>query len=200
LQAHGVSPVDFNSYGARRGNHEVLMRGTFGNIRLRNAMVEKEGPYTAHQPSGEEMFIYDAAMRYRDEGVPLIVIAGREYGGGSSRDWAAKGPVLLGVRAVLAETYERIHRTNLVGMGILPLQFLPTQTAASLGLTGREEFDVVGLADGVSAGQRVKLRVRDGSSERMIEVISRLDGPVELDYYRQGGIMPAVLRRLATQA
>jgi aconitate hydratase len=199
LQQQGVSPVDFNSYGARRGNHEVLMRGTFGNIRLRNNMAEKEGPYTTHQPSDEEMFIYDAAMKYRDEGVPLIVIAGREYGGGSSRDWAAKGPALLGVRAVVAETYERIHRTNLVGMGILPLQFLPGQTAQSLGLTGREEFDVVGLADGLAAGQRVKLRVRDGSDERMIELISRLDGPVELDYYRQGGIMPAVLRRLAAQ-
>ncbi|MEX2548255.1 MAG: aconitate hydratase AcnA [Chloroflexota bacterium] len=199
LQDHGVAPLAFNSYGARRGNHEVLMRGTFGNIRLRNAMVEKEGPYTAHQPTGEEMFIYDAAMRYRGEGVPLIVIAGREYGGGSSRDWAAKGPALLGVRAVLAETYERIHRTNLVGMGILPLQFLPGQNAASLGLTGREEFDVAGLSDGLAQGQKVKLRVRDGSAERMIEVICRLDGPVELDYYRQGGILPAVLRRLASE-
>ena len=173
------------------------MRGTFGNIRLRNIMADKEGPYTTYQPSGEEMFIYDAAMKYRDEGVPLIVIAGREYGGGSSRDWAAKGPLLLGVRAVLAETYERIHRTNLVGMGILPLQFVPGQNAESLGLTGREEFDVVGLASGLQAGQKVKLRVRDGSGERMIDVLCRLDGPVELDYYRQGGILPAVLRRLA---
>jgi len=198
LQEHGVPPLEFNSYGARRGNHEVLMRGTFGNIRLRNSMADKEGPYTTHQPSGEEMFIYDAAMRYRPEGVPLIVIAGREYGGGSSRDWAAKGPALLGVRAVLAETYERIHRTNLVGMGILPLQFMPGQNAASLGLTGTEEYDVVGLSDGISKGEKVKLRVRDASGERFIEVISRLDGPVELEYYRQGGILPAVLRRLAS--
>jgi len=198
LQEHGVPPLEFNSYGARRGNHEVLMRGTFGNIRLRNSMADKEGPYTTHQPSGEEMFIYDAAMRYRPEGVPLIVIAGREYGGGSSRDWAAKGPALLGVRAVLAETYERIHRTNLVGMGILPLQFMPGQNAASLGLTGTEEYDVVGLSDGISKGEKVKLRVRDASGELFIELISRLDGPVELEYYRQGGILPAVLRRLAS--
>ena len=193
LQEHGVAPTEFNSYGARRGHHEVLVRGTFGNIRLRNSLAEKEGPYTTHQPSGAEMFIYDAAMRYRDEGVPLIVIAGREYGGGSSRDWAAKGPALLGVRAVLAETYERIHRTNLVGMGILPLQFMAGDSAASLGLTGREEFDVIGLVK----GEKVKLRVRDESGERFIDVITRLDGPVELEYYRQGGILPAVLRRLA---
>jgi aconitate hydratase len=147
------------------------------------------------------MFIYDAAMRYRDEGVPLIVLAGREYGGGSSRDWAAKGPSLLGVRAVIAETYERIHRTNLIGMGILPLQFKPGQTAASLGLTGREEYDVVGLAgDGLSGDPQVRLRVRDESGERMIDVLCRLDGPVEVEYYRQGGIMPAVLRRLANGA
>ncbi len=198
LQEHGGSPVDFNSYGARRGNHEVLMRGTFGNIRLKNLMVEKEGPYTAFQPGGNEMFIYDAAIKYRESGTPLIVIAGREYGGGSSRDWAAKGPALLGVRAVIAETYERIHRTNLIGMGILPLQFKPGQNASSLGLGGTEEFDVIGLGDDLKSGQTVKVRVRDGKGERQIEVICRLDGPVEIDYYRQGGIMPAVLRRLAT--
>ena len=133
LQEHGVAPLDFNSYGARRGHHEVMMRGTFGNIRLRNALVpDKEGPYTLALPSGEEAFIYDAAMRYRDEGVPLLIIAGREYGSGSSRDWAAKGTALLGVRAVIAESYERIHRSNLVGMGVLPLQFLPGESAASL--------------------------------------------------------------------
>jgi aconitate hydratase len=197
LQEHGVAPVEFNSYGARRGHHEVMMRGTFGNIRLRNALTEKEGPYTAHQPSGDEMFIYDAAMRYRDEGVPLVIIAGREYGSGSSRDWAAKGTLLLSVRAVLAESYERIHRANLVGMGVLPLQFVAGQNAASLGLSGHEEFDVVGLSAGLSQRQQVKLRVRDGQSERMIDAICRLDGPVELEYYRQGGIIPAVLRRLA---
>jgi aconitate hydratase len=200
LQARGVAPLDFNSYGARRGQHEVMMRGTFGNIRLHNALAEKEGPYTAHQPSGEPLFIYDAAMRYGTDGVPLIVLAGKEYGSGSSRDWAAKGPALLGVRAVLAESYERIHRSNLVGMGVLPLQYLPGQSAESLGLTGREEFSVLGLSDGLAVRQRVTLRVRDANGTRDIEVIARLDGPVEIDYYRQGGILPAVLRRLARGA
>ena len=144
LQEHGVAPLEFNCYGARRGHHEVMMRGTFGNIRLRNALAEQEGPYTTYQPSGEAMFLYDAAMRYLADGVPLIVLAGKEYGSGSSRDWAAKGTTLLGVRAVLAESYERIHRSNLVGMGVLPLQFLPGESAASLGLTGRERYDVAG--------------------------------------------------------
>ncbi len=197
LQEHGVAPLDFNSYGARRGHHDVMMRGTFGNIRLRNALTEKEGPYTTHQPSGDEMFIYDAALRYQRENVPLIVICGREYGSGSSRDWAAKGTALLGVRAVLAESYERIHRSNLVGMGVLPLQFQPGQNAQSLGLTGREEYDIAGLSHDLVARQNVTLRVRDGQGERRIEVICRIDGPVELDYYRQGGILPAVLRKLA---
>jgi aconitate hydratase len=200
LQEHGVGPLEFNSYGARRGHHEVMMRGTFGNIRLHNALTEKEGPYTTFQPSGDEMFIYDAAMRYQRQGTPLLIIAGREYGSGSSRDWAAKGTTLLGVRAVLAESYERIHRSNLVGMGVLPLQFQPGQNAASLGLTGREEFDVLGLEHGLAQRQTVTLRVRDEHGERNIEVIARLDGPVELDYYRQGGILPAVLRRLAGSA
>jgi aconitate hydratase len=197
LQERGVTPLQFNSYGSRRGHHEVMMRGTFGNIRLRNAMVEREGPYTAHQPSGEEMFIYDAAMRYADEGVPLVILAGREYGSGSSRDWAAKGTSLLGVRAVLAESYERIHRSNLVGMGVLPLQYTPGESAQSLGLTGREEFDVLGLANGLTAQMPVTLRVRDANGERLIRVICRLDGPIEIEYYRQGGILPAVLRRLS---
>ncbi len=197
LQEQGVAPLEFNSFGARRGHHEVMMRGTFGNIRLRNALTEREGPYTAHQPSGDELFIYDAAMRYANEGVPLIVIAGREYGSGSSRDWAAKGTSLLGVRAVLAESYERIHRSNLVGMGVMPLQFQPGQNAQSLGLTGHEEYDLLGLADGLSAHKTLTLRVRDESGERNISVIARLDGPVELEYYVQGGILPAVLRRLA---
>ncbi len=200
LQEHGVTPLEFNSYGARRGHHDVMVRGTFGNIRLRNALTEKEGPYTAHQPSGDEMFIYDAALRYAAENVPLLVIAGREYGSGSSRDWAAKGTKLLGVRAVLAESYERIHRANLVGMGVLPLQFKPGENAESLGLTGREEFDVAGLSDGLAQRQTLRLRVRDERGERQIEVIARLDGPVELEYYRQGGILPAVLRRLAARA
>jgi aconitate hydratase len=204
LQAHGVAPLEFNSYGSRRGHHEVLIRGTFGNVRLRNRLVpETEGPYTLHLPSGEEGFIYDVAMRYGDEGVPLVVIAGREYGTGSSRDWAAKGPALLGVRAVLAESYERIHRSNLVGMGIMPLQFLPGDSAASLGLTGHERYTIEGLAAGLTPRQRLTVVARadadaaDGGRERRFEAIARLDGPIDVDYYRQGGILPAVLRRLA---
>jgi len=197
LQERGVTPLQFNSYGARRGHHEVMMRGTFGNIRLRNLLVEREGPYTAHQPSGAEMFIYDAAMRYRDEAVPLIVIAGSEYGSGSSRDWAAKGTALLGVKAVLARSFERIHRSNLVGMGVLPLEFKPGDSVESLGLSGREEFDIEGLTDGLRPRQHAQLVVRDGSRERRIEVVCRLDGPIEIGYYRNGGILPAVLRRLA---
>jgi aconitate hydratase len=199
LQERGVTPLQFNSYGARRGHHEVMMRGTFGNIRLRNALVEKEGPYTTHQPSGDEMFIYDAATRYRDEGTPLVILAGREYGSGSSRDWAAKGTLLLGIRAVIAESYERIHRSNLVGMGVMPLQFVPGESVASLGLTGRESFSVLGMAEGVSPHRRLVVEARgDDGGTRRFEVICRLDGPIEVDYYRQGGILPAVLRRLAS--
>ncbi|MFN8519061.1 MAG: aconitate hydratase [Chloroflexota bacterium] len=200
LQAHGVEPRDFNSYGARRGHHEVMMRGTFGNIRLRNALAEKEGPFTTHQPDGEAMTLYDAAMRYAAEGTPLVILAGTEYGSGSSRDWAAKGTRLLGVRAVIAQSYERIHRSNLVGMGVLPLQFLPGESAASLGLTGREAFDITGLATGLRPRSELRVVVRDGQAERSFGAICRLDGPIELDYYRQGGILPAVLRRLATSA
>jgi aconitate hydratase len=203
LQERNVPPVEFNSYGARRGHHEVMMRGTFGNIRLRNALVPgKEGPYTVHLPDGEEAFIYDAAMRYQKEGTPLVVLAGREYGSGSSRDWAAKGTLLLGVRAVLAESFERIHRSNLVGMGVLPLQFLPGDSAASLGLTGRETFEVHGLADDLSPKKRLTVVARadpkDGGGEKRFEAIARLDGPIDIGYYRHGGILPAVLRRLAT--
>jgi aconitate hydratase len=202
LQEHGVGPLEFNSYGARRGHHEVMMRGTFGNIRLRNRIVEgKEGPWTAHLPDGEEQFIYDAAMRYRDEGVPLVVLAGREYGSGSSRDWAAKGTALLGVRAVIAESYERIHRSNLVGMGVLPLQFMPGDSASSLGFTGRERYTIHGLADGLTPRQRLTVVAEDDDgARRRFEAIARLDGPIDVDYYRQGGILPAVLRRLASEA
>ena len=199
LQERGVGPLEFNSYGARRGHHEVMMRGTFGNIRLHNELVEgKEGPYTVHLPSGDEAFIYDAAMRYAAEGVPLVLLAGREYGSGSSRDWAAKGTALLGIRAVIAESYERIHRSNLVGMGVLPLQFKPGDSASSLGLTGRETFTIEGLADRLAPRASVAVRVTDEAGrERRFEAIARLDGPIEVDYYRQGGILPAVLRRLA---
>ncbi len=199
LQAHGVGPLEFNSYGARRGQHEVMIRGTFANIRLRNRLVDgREGPFTVHLPDGAETFIYDAAERYATDGVPLLVIAGREYGSGSSRDWAAKGTRLLGIRAVLAESYERIHRSNLVGMGVLPLQFLPDQNAASLGLTGRERYTIEGLAGGPAPRARLTVvATPDDGVARRFEVIARLDGPIEVDYYRQGGILPAVLRRLA---
>jgi aconitate hydratase len=199
LQAHGVGPLEFNSYGARRGHHEVMVRGTFGNIRLRNGLVEgKEGPYTVHLPEGDEGFIYDVAMRYGADGVPLAIIAGREYGSGSSRDWAAKGPALLGVRFVIAESYERIHRANLVGMGILPLQFLPGERAATLGLTGRETLSVAGLEGGLTPRQSVTVTVRpDAGPERRFEAIARLDGPIDVEYYLGGGILPTVLRRLA---
>ena len=176
------------------------MRGTFGNIRLRNALVpDKEGPYTIHLPDATDAFIYDAAMQYAAEGVPLLVIAGREYGSGSSRDWAAKGPALLGVRAVIAESFERIHRSNLVGMGILPLQFSPGESAASLGLTGRESYTIAGLADGLVPRQRLTVVARDDRDgrERRFEVVARLDGPIEVEYFRHGGILQAVLRRLA---
>jgi aconitate hydratase len=178
------------------------MRGTFGNVRLRNGLVDgEEGPYTVHLPDGEEQFIYEAAMRYRAEGVPLLVIAGREYGSGSSRDWAAKGTALLGVRAVLAESYERIHRSNLVGMGVLPLQFQPGETASSLGLTGRETYTIRGIAEGLSPRQRLTIETRDErGEERRFEAIARLDGPIDVGYYEQGGILPAVLRRLAGEA
>jgi aconitate hydratase len=199
LQDHGVPPLEFNSYGARRGQHEVMIRGTFANIRLRNRLVEgREGPFTVHLPDGEEGFIYDAAERYRAEGVPLIVIAGREYGSGSSRDWAAKGTRLLGVRAVIAESYERIHRSNLVGMGVLPLQFAIGENAASLGLTGRETYAIEGLAAGLTPRAWLTVTARaDNGGERRFEAIARLDGAIEVDYYRHGGILPAVLRRLA---
>jgi len=202
LQAHGVGPLEFNSYGARRGHHEVMMRGTFANIRLHNALAGgREGPYTVHLPDGEAGFIFDVAMRYAAEGTPLAIIAGREYGSGSSRDWAAKGPALLGVRLVLAEGFERIHRSNLVGMGILPIQFMPGESALSVGLTGRETLSVVGLEGGPTPRQRVTVVARsDDGTERRFAAIARLDGPIDVEYYLAGGILPAVLRRLAVEA
>ena len=202
LQAHGVGPLEFNSYGARRGHHEVMMRGTFANIRLRNRLADgKEGPYSVHLPDGQAGFIFDVAMRYAAEGVPLAIIAGREYGSGSSRDWAAKGPALLGVRVVIAESFERIHRSNLVGMGILPLQFKPGESALILGLSGRESYSVSGLTDGPSPRQSVDVVARaDDGTERRFEAIVRLDGPIDVEYYLAGGILPAVLRRLAREA
>ncbi len=198
LQGLGVAPADFNSYGARRGNHEVMMRGTFANIRIRNEMLGgEEGGNTLHQPSGDRLSIYDAAMRYQGEGVPLVVIAGKEYGTGSSRDWAAKGTRLLGIRAVIAESFERIHRTNLVGMGVLPLQFLPGQNRQSLALNGSERLAIRGLAGGLRPRQKliVEIRRSDGTEER-IEVLCRVDTALEVDYFQAGGILHHVLRHL----
>ncbi len=197
LMEHGVEPGDFNSYGSRRGNHEVMMRGTFANIRLRNKMAPgTEGGVTLHQPSGDSMSIYDAAMRYQAESVPAIVIAGKEYGSGSSRDWAAKGPRLLGVRAVIAESYERIHRTNLVCMGVLPLQFQAGESAASLGLSGHETFSIEGLDDGRAKQVMVTATAADGSPKQF-QVRVRIDTPNEVEYYQHGGILHYVLRKLA---
>ena len=198
LISHGVQPKDFNSYGARRGNHEVMMRGTFANIRLRNQLAPgTEGGWTIHQPSGEKMYIYDAAMKYREEGVPLVVIAGKEYGSGSSRDWAAKGTILLGVRVVLAESFERIHRSNLVGMGVLPLEFMPGENPKSLGLTGLEIFDFEGLAQGFEPRKKIKVRARDYSGkEKNFTALARVDTPFEVAYYQNGGILQYVLRQM----
>jgi aconitate hydratase len=197
LIEHGVSPRDFNTYGARRGDHEVMVRGTFGNIRLRNALVPgREGDWTVHHPSGEVLRIYDASVRYREEKTPLIVFAGKEYGSGSSRDWAAKGPLLLGVRAVIAESYERIHRSNLIGMGVLPLQFQLGQNPSTLGLGGTEVYDIAGVA-GLQPRQVLGVRaVRADGSELRFPVLLRIDTPLEINYYEQGGILPAVLREL----
>ncbi len=197
LQQHGVAPNDFNSLGSRRGNHEVMMRGTFANIRLRNLLAPgTEGGVTLHLPEGEQMSIYDAAMKYKQEDVPLIVIAGKEYGSGSSRDWAAKGPRLLGVRAVIAESYERIHRSNLIGMGILPLQFKDGEDAESLGLNGWERFAISGLGDGSAKEVTVTATAKDGKQTRFTAQV-RIDTPQEVEYYRNGGILHYVLRQLA---
>jgi aconitate hydratase len=198
LIAHGVQPKDFNSFGARRGNHEVMMRGTFANIRLRNQLAPgTEGGWTIHQPSGEKMSIYEAAMKYRDENAPLIVIAGKEYGSGSSRDWAAKGTILLGVRAVLAESFERIHRSNLVGMGVLPLEFLPGESPKSLGLTGLEVFDIESLAKDFHPRKKLQITAR-GADGKKIEfmALARIDTPFEIAYYQHGGILQYVLRQM----
>ncbi len=202
LIAQGVEPRDFNSYGARRGNHEVMVRGTLANIRLRNQLAPgTEGGWTRHLPDGQQMFIYDAAMQYQQEGVSLLIIAGKEYGSGSSRDWAAKGVALLGVKAVLAESFERIHRSNLVGMGVLPLEFLPGQNRETLGLTGEEVFSVTGVREAVAGGRRATVHaVAAGGAAKTFDVVVRVDTPVEADYYRHGGILPFVLRQLAAGA
>jgi aconitate hydratase len=202
LLSHGVAPQDFNQYGARRGNHEVMMRGTFANIRLKNLLAGGvEGGVTKHQPSGELMTIFDAAMRYKQEGIGLVVIAGKEYGSGSSRDWAAKGPQLQGVRAAIAESFERIHRSNLVGMGILPLQFSAGESRESLGLTGTEVFDIEGVAEGIASTKRATVRaVGADGKEKRFTVVVRIDTPTEAEYYRYGGILQYVLHQLATRS
>ncbi len=201
LQDHGVKPGDFNSYGSRRGNHEVMVRGTFANVRLRNRMVNVEGGFTRHLPSGEEMSIFDASEKYLAAGDPLVIIAGKEYGSGSSRDWAAKGPLLLGVRVVIAESYERIHRSNLVGMGILPLQFSSGENAESLGLAGEEVFEIIGVRDLVErfkAGQQVKVKATLAGKSKEFNALVRIDTPQEAQYYANGGILQYVLRQLLT--
>jgi aconitate hydratase len=201
LAEHGVPRNDFNSYGARRGNHEVMMRGTFANVRLRNRLAPgTEGGYTLHLPEGTETSIYEAAMQYADEGVPLIVLAGREYGTGSSRDWAAKGTALLGVRAVIAQSFERIHRSNLVGMGVIPLQFYKGDSAESLALRGTERFTITGI-DVLNEGELPKeltvVATADDGSTTEFRVVVRIDTPMEAEYFRHGGILRYVLRQLA---
>jgi aconitate hydratase len=201
LIAHGVQPADFNSYGSRRGNHEVMMRGTFANVRLRNKMVPNlEGGFTRHLPTNEETTIFDAAEKYKAEKVPLVVLAGKEYGSGSSRDWAAKGSALLGIRVVIAESFERIHRSNLVGMGVLPLQFHEGEGAESLGLTGEEVFDFPGLKaliENLKPGQNVRVTARPASGPaKQFDATLRIDTPQEALYYKHGGILQYVLRQL----
>jgi aconitate hydratase len=202
LIAHGVKSREFNSYGARRGHHEVMMRGTFANIRLRNELVPgTEGGWTTTEPGGDQLSIFDAAMQYQQQGTPLVIVAGKEYGTGSSRDWAAKGTVLLGVRAVIAESFERIHRSNLVGMGVLPLEFTNGESRTSHGLTGFETYEIAGLGDGLRPRARltVKATAPDGSV-KSFEVLARIDTPEELSYYKHGGILPYVLRSLVKKA
>jgi len=202
LLSHGVSQADFNSYGARRGNHEAMVRGTFANVRLKNLLVPGvEGNVTRYLPTNEQMSIYDAAMKYQANGTPTIILAGKEYGSGSSRDWAAKGPMLQGVKAVIAESFERIHRSNLVGMGILPLQFRPGENAQSLGLTGEETFEIDGIAKGVATGFAngktiIVLAVSPDGKRTSFTVTVRIDTPQEIEYYRHGGILPYVLRQM----
>ncbi|HXF19066.1 MAG TPA: aconitate hydratase, partial [Streptosporangiaceae bacterium] len=196
LSEHGITRKDFNSYGSRRGNHEVMIRGTFANIRLRNQLAPgTEGGVTVHLPDGEQMSIYDASRKYAAEGTPLIVLGGKEYGSGSSRDWAAKGTLLLGVRAVLTESFERIHRSNLIGMGVLPLQYRPGESAASLGLTGQEVFGITGIEE-MNDGGPVPREVTVRADDKEFRAVVRIDTPGEAEYFRHGGIMQYVLRSL----
>jgi aconitate hydratase len=197
LMEHGVEPKDFNQYGARRGNHEVMMRGTFANVRLKNFLVPGvEGSFTRHLPDGEQLSIFEASQKYQADKVPLLILAGKEYGSGSSRDWAAKGTLMLGIRAVIAESYERIHRSNLIGMGVLPLEFPAGQTRESLGLTGEEVYSIEGVAEGLAPGSLLRVRAVGAQGEKRFEARARIDTLVELDYYRHGGILKYVLRQL----
>jgi aconitate hydratase len=200
LTNNDVSLFDFNSYGARRGNHEVMARGTFANVRLRNELTPgKEGNWSKYLPTGEELSVFEAAYLYEQDNTPLIVLAGKEYGSGSSRDWAAKGPKLLGIKAVIAETYERIHRSNLVMMGILPLQFMEGEGRNPLGLDGTETYDIPGISAGLTPGQLLTVTAtRADGSKQSFQARVRIDTPVEWEYYRHGGILPMVLRRLAS--
>jgi len=196
LLSRGVQKGEFNSYGSRRGNDEVMVRGTFANVRIKNHLATIEGGFTRHFPGNEEMSVYDAAMKYKIENTPLIVLAGKEYGSGSSRDWAAKGTCLLGIKAVLAESYERIHRSNLVGMGILPLQYIEGQSADSIGLSGNETYSIAGISDGLYPMKNIQVTVtREVGSPIRFEVIARLDSEIEIEYYRHGGILQYVLRQ-----
>lgn len=213
LSERNITPRDFNSYGSRRGNDAIMSRGTFANIRLVNKLVEKTGPRTVHIPSQEELDIFDAAERYREEGTPLVLVVGKDYGSGSSRDWAAKGPFLLGVKAVIAESYERIHRSNLVGMGIIPLQFLPGQSAETLNLTGREVYNIALPESGLKPGQKIQVEVgywKPGASDfgyinelsffkadgTVFETILRFDTEVDITYYKNGGILNYMIRKM----
>ena len=192
----GVQQRDFNSYGSRRGNHEVMMRGTFANVRIKNKLASKEGGYTTYHPTGEEMAVYDASMKYQAEGTPLVVIGGKEYGSGSSRDWAAKGTNLLGVKAVLTESFERIHRSNLVGMGVLPMVFLEGENQESLGLTGNETYDIKGLSSDLTPGKIVDVTAtKPDGSKTEFQAKLRLDSGVDVEYYKHGGILHYVLRK-----
>jgi aconitate hydratase len=201
LVERGITPDLFNSYGSRRGNDEVMIRGTFANIRIKNKLISREGGYTVHLPTGEEMSVYDAAMKYKETQTPLVILAGKEYGSGSSRDWAAKGTYLLGVKAVIAESYERIHRSNLVGMGVLPLQFHEGENCTTLGLTGKEIFHIADLDDTITPLNHLFVSaVRDNGTSVNFSVICRIDSKVEVEYYRNNGILQFVLRQFLKEA
>ena len=196
-----VEKKDFNSYGSRRGNDEVMVRGTFANVRIRNFLVEKEGGFTKFLPTGEEMPVFDAAMKYKETKTPLVVLAGKEYGSGSSRDWAAKGTFLLGIKAVIAESYERIHRSNLVGMGVLPLQYKEGENSVTLGLTGNETFTITGIAHDIKPSKEIEvIAKKEDGTEIKFNVIARLDSSIEIEYYRHGGILQYVLRQFLEKA